>query len=189
MHKPDPEQANENLDEMVRLGYDTRDVDFPGINRAVGMFFAFTVFCIIAGLITIKFFDWTGGSDLYGAKPSPPIATSPLAPEGAPKLQSNITATLDIERLRREENVRLTTYGWIDEPKGVVRIPVEVALEKALQRGFPERSGAATFTPPPVEEPEQATPGEAPANGSADNGAGPGEVPPTPPTEESKADE
>ena len=42
--------------------------------------------------------------------------------------------------LRRNEDEALTTYGWVDKQKGVVRVPIEVGKRLALQRGFPVRS-------------------------------------------------
>lgn len=147
MHKPDPEQANAQIEEMLKLGYDTRDVDMPLIGKAAFGFFAFTTACVIAGIGIV----WAFG--MFGAKPQPPVRTSPLAVKDAPQLQTNVTATKDIATLRREENERLTSYGWVDKEKGIVRIPVEVAMEMALAQGFPERGGAQPApAPAPIEE-------------------------------------
>jgi hypothetical protein len=41
--------------------------------------------------------------------------------------------------MRRDEEERLTTYGWVDKQKGIVRVPIEVGKQIALQRGFPVR--------------------------------------------------
>jgi hypothetical protein len=155
MHKPDPEQSNAQIEEMLKRGYDTRDVDVPMISKAAIGFFAFTTFSVIIGIGIV----WFVG--LLGTKPEPPLRTSPLAPKDAPLPQTNVSAIKDIATLRREENVRLTTYGWVDKQKGIVRIPVEVAMEKALQKGFPERGNAPSpaFEPPtrPAEQPSAPT--------------------------------
>ena len=41
--------------------------------------------------------------------------------------------------MRAAENKILHSYGWIDEKKGVVRIPIERAMELTAQRGLPVR--------------------------------------------------
>lgn len=50
------------------------------------------------------------------------------------------TPTLDLERERAAENELLTTYGWLDQQNGVVRIPIERAIDLVAQRGLPSRS-------------------------------------------------
>lgn len=68
----------------------------------------------------------------------------PLAPEfqepPSPRLQANPPAELAdyMERAARATD----TYGWIDPEGGVVRIPVDRAMELVLERGLPVRDGA-----------------------------------------------
>jgi hypothetical protein len=38
--------------------------------------------------------------------------------------------------LRREEDAILTSYGWVDRQAGVVRIPIDVAMQQVLEEGF-----------------------------------------------------
>jgi hypothetical protein len=35
--------------------------------------------------------------------------------------------------LRAEEQKTLTTYGWVDQSKGIVRIPLDRAMEKLIE--------------------------------------------------------
>lgn len=37
-----------------------------------------------------------------------------------------------LEKARAQDTRLLTTFGWVDKPKGIVRIPVELAMEKYL---------------------------------------------------------
>lgn len=46
------------------------------------------------------------------------------------------TPVTDMQDMRRAEDQQLTTYGWVDQQKGSVRIPIAVAKQIALQRGF-----------------------------------------------------
>src|SRR5690242_2527429 len=44
----------------------------------------------------------------------------------------------NLEQLRLAEDVDLNSYGWIDRNAGIVRVPVERAMELLLQRGLPD---------------------------------------------------
>lgn len=50
----------------------------------------------------------------------------------APRLQ--ISPRADMAQMRAAEDKLLNNYGWIDKEKGVVRIPVERAMEIYAQR-------------------------------------------------------
>ena len=54
-----------------------------------------------------------------------------------PRLQ--ISAPLDLKAFRQREETELTTSGWINRTSGIVRIPIEQAMELVLQKGLPVR--------------------------------------------------
>ena len=62
----------------------------------------------------------------------------------APQLEVNERNELNGERLREEDT--LSTYGWVDQNAGVVRIPIDRAMDLLAQRGLPVRSGTAEGT-------------------------------------------
>ena len=53
---------------------------------------------------------------------------------GRPKLQ--VDPATDINRLREDENKKLSSYGWIDKDKGVIRIPIKDAIRLVAERGL-----------------------------------------------------
>ena len=59
-----------------------------------------------------------------GAKgePLPPILSTPVT---------------DLAEMRAAEQRALTSYGWVDQQKGIVRIPIDEAMKLTLQRGLP----------------------------------------------------
>lgn len=83
------------------------------------------------------------------AEPSVPARVerpeTPLPPE--PRLEPRPREPL--QRLRATEAERLGTYGWVDAEEGIVRIPVERAMEILATEGLPVRDLA-----PPEEEDE-----------------------------------
>jgi len=46
--------------------------------------------------------------------------------------------------MRAEEDKILKNYGWIDQEKGIVRIPIDRAIEILAQRGLPARSASGS---------------------------------------------
>ena len=46
-----------------------------------------------------------------------------------------------------QEEQTLHSYGWVDQPAGVVRIPIDRAMELLAQRGLPTRPQAGTVPP------------------------------------------
>ena len=49
----------------------------------------------------------------------------------------------DIYVLHEGEAQKLGSYGWIDKTGGVVRVPIDRAMELLLQRGLPTRADGA----------------------------------------------
>jgi hypothetical protein len=54
-----------------------------------------------------------------------------------PRLQTD--PAQDLERLRQAENDALNNYGWVDRSRGIVRVPIDRAMELLLKRGLPTR--------------------------------------------------
>ena len=67
-------------------------------------------------------------------KPSPLADYAPTMPP-APRLQTNPWG--DIADLRAAEAETLGSYGWVDRDRGVVRIPIERAIELLAERTTP----------------------------------------------------
>jgi len=73
--------------------------------------------------------------------PRHPLATSLARTEPpAPRLQPDPRA--DLLALRAQEDAVLQTYAWVDKSRGVVRVPIERAMEILAERGMPARAGA-----------------------------------------------
>jgi hypothetical protein len=62
-----------------------------------------------------------------------------------PRLQPH--PATDLKRYCEIEQQQLTTYGWVDQNNGLVRIPVDRAMDIVLQKGLPAR---------PTSQPNQA---------------------------------
>ena len=63
----------------------------------------------------------------------------------------------------KEQDRVLASYDWVDQKNGVVRIPIDRAMDLLAQRGLPVRpEGKAAQPSPPAGKPTAATKGTAP---------------------------
>ena len=76
--------------------------------------------------------------------PMSEMVRRPLPPR--PRLQTY--PFTDITALRTEERKLLDEYAWVDKNAGVVRIPIERAIEVLAERGLPHRAAPPAGTPP-----------------------------------------
>jgi hypothetical protein len=108
-------------------GYERRDVN----EWAVGKFaIALVLLCIFAMAVLVGFFHFLqtiNGPVAEGVRPVPP----------QPRLQT--TPVLDLRAMRDAEDKVLNGYGWVDQSKGVARVPIAKAIDLLAQRGLPAR--------------------------------------------------
>ena len=59
----------------------------------------------------------------------------------APRLQ--MRPDLDLQAVRAQEDRILTTYGWVDKSRGVVRIPIDEAMRLVAAQGLPATAASS----------------------------------------------
>lgn len=91
-------------------------------------------------LLIYGIFTYLAGNPLNTAPPNPMAETvqQQLPPE--PRLQ--VHAPLDLEQFHASEDSLLNTYGWTDKNAGIVRIPIDRAMDLAIERGFATKPAA-----------------------------------------------
>lgn len=96
------------------------------------------VVCVLSGIIVLWLFRVIDRR-LVEAEPvlAPLAVPAGESPVPEPRLLTNEPANLADFRAREAEKVE--TYGWIDQPGGIVRIPVDRAKALVLERGLPAR--------------------------------------------------
>lgn len=117
-------------------GFETRDVDFRPV-----LWVGFWLTMIVVAFFALMWLMYVALVDREerASAPAHSLATEFARKQPpAPNLQKDPFA--DWVDLQRENEEILTTYGWVDQPSGVVRIPIERAMELALERGFPLRT-------------------------------------------------
>jgi hypothetical protein len=122
-----------NTDPTVH--HETSDANVTGI-------FAFGLGLMLTGVV-ILFLVWLLFGYFSGREAGSGTREFPLAAEQQnrlppePRLQTN--PRQDLIDLRASENAILNTYGWVDKPGGVVRIPIDEAMKLTVERGLPAR--------------------------------------------------
>ena len=121
-------------------GHEERDVSFrPVIGGLLGLL-ALLLASFVLMLLVFKFFAVREAE--YGP-PANPLAQK-FGRDVPPQPQLQTAPLQDLDALRAQEEAILNGYGWVDRKAGVVRIPVQRALELLAQRGVPTRA-----QPPP----------------------------------------
>lgn len=116
-----------------QLDYERSDAR-PGVVFlfAIGLSVLIAVVLVAMGSLFRVLEEHAGGADV-----APHALRLESTPPG-PRLQA--FPSEDLERHRRRQDRLTGTYGWIDVQSGVVRIPIERALELTAERGLPARA-------------------------------------------------
>jgi hypothetical protein len=118
------------------LGYEKRDANWKGIFYSVAGLFAVLILVDVVVHFIIKDFEKSPRpADQYSGSVRSDAARAMQSPY--PKLQ--VSPPADLAHFREEETTALTTYGWVDQQKGIVRVPIDRAMDLVLQRGLPAR--------------------------------------------------
>lgn len=130
LHEPDARD--------IAAGHETHDASIravvvTGAGVAIGAALVFVLVYMIFQYLadhppTTAAFNPMAETDRQQLAPSPHIEEHPA---------------MELKELHSLEDKLLTTYGWADKNTGVVRIPIDRAMEIQLQRGFPTRKEAA----------------------------------------------
>jgi len=121
------------------IRFETRDVRASAILKFTIYLFLVTILVLfLMRLMYVGFARYVAGR-----QPAAPIMrTAPGRLPPLPRLQES--PTHDVVELKAGEAGVLSSYGWVDQPSGVVRVPIEEAMEIALRRGYPVRGAEAT---------------------------------------------
>ncbi len=117
-------------------GHETRDVRLGPIVWSAIAFFLLVAIGFVIALPTLHFF--ADEEARTSPPPNPLVASAARQVPPEPRLQGNPLD--DLRALRAAEEQTLTTYAWVDKNAGVVRIPIERAMQLLVERGLPARA-------------------------------------------------
>ncbi len=120
--------------EDPRRGHEQTDISIRGIVMFGG------ILAVVTGVVLLLMgwmFHYFAGLEMKLDLPPSPLAVTPRPPP-EPRLQ--VSPTDDLKAMRAAEDAQLNTYAWVNRQTGIVRIPVDRAIELLAERGLPVRS-------------------------------------------------
>jgi hypothetical protein len=130
--------------------FERRDIRSGGV---LWFLFGLAVAGVIITFAVTSFFHYLQGrSESEQAPVSPLVTNAPTdtrhlstnykdyLKQNFPSPQLEIDERTQLDQIRLKEEETLATYGWVDQKAGVVRIPIERAMDLIAQRGLPTRS-------------------------------------------------
>lgn len=106
--------------------------------RTIAIFLLVLAAMIVGVLLVSTWIHDYATSRLAREEPAPsPAAKQAVPPE--PRLQ--VAAPRDLQEFLTQEDAILGSYGWVKRETGVVRIPIDRAIELLAERGLPPAGG------------------------------------------------
>jgi hypothetical protein len=133
---------DENSQHNRRAGHEETDINVWAVGK-----FAVALMLVAVAVLFLLFGVFRYLLSREGGPPagrSQVAATEPAKAFPQPQLQAN--EVQDLKAVRAAEDQVLNGYAWMDPEKGVVRIPINRAIDLLVERGLPSR--------PPAGEPK-----------------------------------
>jgi hypothetical protein len=127
----------------MAVAYEKRDID---LGRLVRIGFVITALVAMSFVLMWWLFGFLVEHEAEtSGRPHPHARELGRSAPQAPVLQTNPRD--DLLALRATEQLVLDTYAWIDKERGVVRIPIEKAMDLTARRGLLARPKSAGDSP------------------------------------------
>jgi hypothetical protein len=103
---------------------------------------------LLLSCIVVVFAMWAMFDFLF-AREDAKNATNPAAsmmserPKLPPEPRLQAEPKIELKDLRADEEAILNSYGWVDPNKGIVRIPIDQAIDIVMQKGLPSKPSPA----------------------------------------------
>jgi hypothetical protein len=116
------------------VGFERTDVDA----WAIGKFgIALVLICVASMAMLLFVFHY------FIAREGPPPPKAFSNPANVRRPAGTVleeTPVVDLARERAAEDKILNSYGWVDKDKGIVRVPIDQAIDMLAQKGLPSRT-------------------------------------------------
>jgi hypothetical protein len=116
-------QASYELSDL-RPGY----IAFFGIGLSVVLVISVVIASLIVHYKTVQH-----------ARQDTPIPRLAREREATPEPRLQVDAQNELRQMRAAEEAALNSYGWVDKDAGIVKIPVERAMDILAEKGLPAR--------------------------------------------------
>lgn len=120
-------------------------VSYRSLGWSMAILAIVTLFCYA---LVVGFFKFMESRAVAGDTPRAPLAAASAQPAiedgrmvGGPAAVPSLLVRepMNLKKFRDEEEHLMTSYGWVDQNAGVVRLPIDRAKALLLERGLPVR--------------------------------------------------
>jgi hypothetical protein len=124
--------------------HEPNTVNIPGVVKFLVWLSAAVMVVALLMWGLLHYFDKRKAQEAPPPSPLAPGVRVPPEPrlQGAPGSVSSPAE--DIRRFREREDQTLNSYGWIDQQRGIIRIPIEQAKKLIEQKGLPATPPSAS---------------------------------------------
>jgi hypothetical protein len=126
--------------QTLAAGHELSDAQAAPILKVLAFLAAVSIGAAVLMVFFYNYLESREATEKTARYPMAAGTTRPLPPP--PRLQNY--PFQDIKDLRQEERRLLDTYEWVDKNKGVVRIPIDRAIEVLAEKGLPYRQPGAS---------------------------------------------
>src|SRR6266550_664752 len=123
------------------IGFEREDM---GARNVYAFLIALALMGVLVHFVVKGIYGFMDSYDKAHQPPANPLATA------------TETTRAPGKDIRMQEEQTLNSYGWVDQQNGVVRIPIDRAMQLLAQRGLPTRPQIGTVPPSPVNVAKQA---------------------------------
>jgi hypothetical protein len=117
------------------VSHEESDINISGIFKfALGL----TVAAAVVHVAIWFMFVWFQAAAASADVPNPLRVGEDVRVPPEPRLQ--VDPRQDLANYRERETALLDGYRWIDKSAGVVRIPIDQAMKRVVERGLPTRA-------------------------------------------------
>ena len=115
-------------------GHEESDANVSAVTKfGIGL----AIISVVVLVLMVWLQNFFGNQTKRATPPPSPLMAERQSPPG-PRLQ--IEPAKDLDEVRATEDSVLNSYGWVVRDGGVMRIPIDRAIELVVQRGLPVRS-------------------------------------------------
>ncbi len=111
-------------------GYETRDANPRGVLAFLAGLFLVICLTLLVAWLMFRHFSITEVA-------SPPASTFADVRQVPSGLELQVDPRTDLLETRAKQQEELETYSWEDRKAGLVRIPIDQAMDLLLQKGLP----------------------------------------------------
>ena len=116
------------------VSHEESDIDISGIFKfALGL----TIAAAVVHVVIWFMFVWFQAAAASADVPNPLRVGEDVRVPPEPRLQAD--PRQDLSTYREREAALLGGYRWVDKSAGVVRIPIDEAMKRVVERGVPTR--------------------------------------------------